>query len=132
MRLNFELPVSKSEESRSLTPKEEVQWVALKDHPVFCPDASSSFPPVAANKNGILSRFPRNLIAWDGASRLYFWDSARKCLHRISLRLGEPEPTSVLAAFPSKVLSFSLSLNVFSLVPRKCRKREGNGNRKRY
>lgn len=50
-------------------------------------------------------------MAWDGASRLYFWDSVKKCLHRISIRLGEPDPTSVLADSPSKVLQADVQLN---------------------
>ncbi|MBA0841689.1 hypothetical protein Goarm_004173, partial [Gossypium armourianum] len=48
---------------------------------------------------------------WDGASRLYYWDSSRQCLHRISIRLGEPDPTSVVAASPSKVLRADKELN---------------------
>lgn len=50
-------------------------------------------------------------MAWDGASRLYFWDSVKKCIHRISIRLGEPDPTSVLADSPSKVLQADVQLN---------------------
>ncbi|XP_057429072.1 nuclear pore complex protein NUP88 [Lotus japonicus] len=86
--------------TRSPTPKEEVEWVPLPDHPVFTAtshDASSSSSSATAAVS-------RNLLAWDGASRLYFWDTDDNCLHRLTLRLGDPDPTSVLAASPSKVL----------------------------
>lgn len=74
----------------------QLEWLPLQDHPVFSP---------AAGDAGISSekRFPTNLMAWDGASRIYFWDSEKNFLHRISVRLGEPEVTSVVAASPSKV-----------------------------
>lgn len=94
MRFNFDLQEAKPEQGRSSTPKNDVEWVPLKNHPVFTSSAAVSAP----------LRSPRNLLAWDGASRLYFWDSNLLCLHQISVRLGEPEPTSVLAASPSKVL----------------------------
>ncbi|KAF2317979.1 hypothetical protein GH714_041304 [Hevea brasiliensis] len=58
------------------------------------------------------ARAPRNLLAWDGSSRLYYWDSSKHCLHRISIRLGEPETTSVLAATPSKVLLANVQIDV--------------------
>ncbi|XP_062092505.1 nuclear pore complex protein NUP88 [Humulus lupulus] len=97
MRFNFEFEEKKTDQGSSSTPKNEVEWVPLKAHPVFTaaavPAHGSNFGPA-----------PTNLLAWDGASRLYFWDSEQLCLHRISLRLGDPEPTSVLAASPSKVL----------------------------
>ncbi|KAH1160413.1 hypothetical protein GYH30_031945 [Glycine max] len=79
--------------SRSQTPKEEVEWVPLPKHPLF-----------TAHGGATTAAASRNLLAWDGASRLYFWDSNKRCLHRLSLRLGDPDPSSVLAASPSKVL----------------------------
>lgn len=93
MRFNFDLEETKPGPSRSATPKDEVEWVPLQHHPVFSSTSSADSPPL------------RNLLAWDGASRLYFWDSDELCLHRISVRLGEPEPTSVSAASPSKVFT---------------------------
>ncbi|KAJ7963993.1 nuclear pore complex protein NUP88 [Quillaja saponaria] len=99
MRFNFDTHETNSEQRRSLTltPKEEVEWVPLRDHPVFTSssavaDGDSTFPA------------SRNLLAWDGTSRLYFWDPQNNLIHRISIRLGEPDATSVLAASPSKVL----------------------------
>ncbi|XP_027335594.1 nuclear pore complex protein NUP88 isoform X2 [Abrus precatorius] len=83
-----------SEPSRSPTPKDEVEWLPLPKHPLF----------TAAANGGSGTAISRNLLAWDGASRLYFWDSNNNFLHRLSLRLGDPDPPSVLAAFPSKVL----------------------------
>ncbi|KAK2981001.1 hypothetical protein RJ640_023327, partial [Escallonia rubra] len=77
--------------SSSSAPKEELQWLPLRHHPAFSAAATND-------------QMPRNLMAWDGASRLYFWDSHKQCLHRISVRLGEPDPASILAASPSKVL----------------------------
>ncbi|CAA3024448.1 nuclear pore complex NUP88 [Olea europaea subsp. europaea] len=74
--------------------KAEIQWVPLQNHPLFSSTA----------ENVGDSSMPRNLMTWDGASRLYFWDSNKMCLHRISIRLGEPDPGSILAASPSKVL----------------------------
>ena len=92
--------------SRSQTPKEEVEWVPLPKHPLF-----------TAHGGATTAAASRNLLAWDGASRLYFWDSNKRCLHRLSLRLGDPDPSSVLAASPSKVLPFlSLSLSLSSFL----------------
>ncbi|KAF8009899.1 hypothetical protein BT93_J0775 [Corymbia citriodora subsp. variegata] len=100
MRFNFNFADPTPElQPRSLTPKEEAQWLPLQNHPVFSLSAAAAGPSAPTN-----SPAPRNLLAWDGSSRLYFWDNEQRCLHRISVRLGEPEPTSVLAASPSKVL----------------------------
>lgn len=100
MRFNFDLSEQSTDSRLSLTPKEEVEWVPLQKHPVF------SAPDAVRNGGGKFNGAPKNLVAWDGASRLYYWDQNAQCLHRISVRLGEPEPTSILAASPSKVLSF--------------------------
>lgn len=97
MRFNFNEPEDTPEPRRSPTPKEPVRWVPLQTHPVF------SSLPSSQDEPAVPQRFPRNFMAWDGDSRLYYWDSTRYLLHRLSLRLGEPEPTSVLAAVPSKV-----------------------------
>ncbi|KAF4353389.1 hypothetical protein F8388_016350 [Cannabis sativa] len=97
MRFNFEFEEKKTDHGRSSTPKNELHWVPLNTHPVFTAPAT---PAHASN----FAPPPTNLLAWDGASRLYFWDSIQLFLHRISVRLGDPEPTSVLAASPSKVL----------------------------
>lgn len=103
MRFNFELTDSNVDPSRqSLTPKEEVQWVPLNSHPLF----------TSLDDGDAAAQAPRNLLAWDGSSRLYYWDSRKHCLHRISIRLGEPEPTSVQAATPSKVLFLPLSFSI--------------------
>ncbi|KAL0452738.1 UNVERIFIED_CONTAM: Nuclear pore complex protein [Sesamum latifolium] len=88
------------------TPKAELQWFPLQNHPLF-----SSAAATAASTPAAAGRMPPNLMAWDGASRLYFWDLNKKCLHRISIRLGEPDPTSILAAFPSKVLQADTPLS---------------------
>ncbi|KAG6735029.1 hypothetical protein I3842_01G299900 [Carya illinoinensis] len=101
MRFNFDLYDSDIVQTRSVTPKDEVQWVPLHNHPVFTSTVA----------HASIASFPGNLVAWDGASRLYFWDSHKNCLRRISIRLGEPEPTSVLAASPSKVLQADMELN---------------------
>lgn len=96
MRHNFG-SVDAEPDSRALTPKEEIKWLPLEKHPVFA-SAGDAGGVGAEDSIG-----PINLLAWDGSSRLYFWDNSRQCLHRITIRLGEPEPTSVLAAYPSKV-----------------------------
>ncbi|CAL0334886.1 unnamed protein product [Lupinus luteus] len=84
-----------------LTPNtDQLQWLPLPQHPLF----TSTTLPTASSAT-------KNLFAWDGASRLYFWDSVNTCLHRLSLRLGDPDPTSVLAASPSKVLQIDTELN---------------------
>ncbi|KAL5734347.1 hypothetical protein ACOSP7_032208 [Xanthoceras sorbifolium] len=103
MRLNFEFDESNSDSRRSVTPKEEVEWLPLQNHPVFSSAADG-------NESGA-GGASRNLVAWDGASRLYYWNSNRRCLHRISIRLGEPDPTTILAASPSKVLQADVKLN---------------------
>ncbi|XP_020550934.1 nuclear pore complex protein NUP88-like, partial [Sesamum indicum] len=88
------------------TPKAELQWFPLQNHPLF-----SSATATAASTPAAAGRMPPNLMAWDGATRLYFWDLNKKCLHRISIRLGEPDPTSILAAFPSKVMQADTPLS---------------------
>ncbi|OWM87430.1 nuclear pore complex protein NUP88 [Punica granatum] len=106
MRYNFDDADSTPEpDRRSLTPKEEVEWLPLEKHPVFAPSGD------AAGAGADAAAAPRNLLAWDGSSRLYFWDNSRQCLHRISIRLGEPEPTSILAASPSKELQADAPIN---------------------
>lgn len=97
MRLNFDIDVKNTDKNSSSAPTEKVEWVPLHNHPIFSAgDVGDTYSTT--------SHTLRNLLTWDGASRLYFWDSDKQCLHRISLRLGEPEPTSVLAASPSKVI----------------------------
>ena len=106
MRFNFDLQDPNLTQRRSVTPKEEVEWVPLQNHPIFSSTTTEDHASTSATSS------PRNLVAWDGATRLYFWDSNKRCLHRISIRLGEPQPTSVLASSPSKVFSLSLSLSL--------------------
>ncbi|CAN4116254.1 unnamed protein product [Withania somnifera] len=84
------------------TPKEELEWLPLQQHPVF----------YAPKMDSSTFAMPKNLLSWDGASRLYFWDSYKSCLHRLSIRLGEPDPTSILAASSSKVLQADVQLNI--------------------
>ena len=113
MRYNFDVPEKEEQQPRApspATPKEEVQWLPLQNHPIF----TTATATAASTGHPSAHRTARNLMAWDGASRLYFWDSVKKCLHRISIRLGEPDPTSVLADSPSKVSSIFVS--VFSLI----------------
>ncbi|KAJ0465946.1 putative nucleoporin NUP88/NUP82 [Helianthus annuus] len=119
MRFNFDIPEPNTKEAltppshsnshsqslsrspSSATPaNDEVEWLPLQNHPIFS-------TPTAAND----APRNRNLMAWDGASRLYYWDLNTQSLHRISLRFGEPDPTSVLAASPSKVLRTDVELN---------------------
>ena len=107
MRFNFDLQDPNLTQRRSVTPKEEVEWVPLQNHPIFSSTTTTTTEDHASTS---ATSSPRNLVAWDGATRLYFWDSNKRCLHRISIRLGEPQPTSVLASSPSKVFSLSLSL----------------------
>ncbi|KAG2262663.1 hypothetical protein Bca52824_069742 [Brassica carinata] len=92
-RSHGDLPLRKSRFAGSLS------------KPTRCSPLSSS-----QDEPAVPQRFPRNFMAWDGDSRLYYWDSTRYLLHRLSLRLGEPEPTSVLAAVPSKVMQPDLQL----------------------
>ncbi|KGN50650.1 nuclear pore complex protein NUP88 [Cucumis sativus] len=111
MRYNFDLNQADSDPPRSLTPKRDVDWLPLKTHPIFTPTSTSSSSSSGHDYGVSVSPPLRNLLASDGASRLYFWDSTKLCLHRISIRLGEPEPTSVLAASPSKVLQPDVQLD---------------------
>ncbi|KAJ8764091.1 hypothetical protein K2173_004994 [Erythroxylum novogranatense] len=106
MRYNFDLAESNQDASgQSPTPK-GVEWVPLQEHPIFAA-ATGGFVDGEAAATG----FPTNLVAWDGASRLYYWDSNNRCLRRISIRLGEREPTCVLAASPSKVLLADMQID---------------------
>ncbi|QCD98580.1 nuclear pore complex protein NUP88 isoform X1 [Vigna unguiculata] len=98
MRITLE-PSSETSPSRSQTPKDEVEWVPLPKHPLF-----------TAHGGATVSGY-RNILAWDGASRLYFWDTNSRILHRLSLRLGDPDPSSVLASSPSKVLQADAELD---------------------
>ncbi|XP_042490538.1 nuclear pore complex protein NUP88 [Macadamia integrifolia] len=102
MKFSFALSETEPEERRTLSPftskEEQLEWVPLQKHPVF--SASINDGAGAVSSSPALS----NLIAWDGASRLYLWDSNKCYLHRFSIRLGDPEPTSVVAASSSKVL----------------------------
>lgn len=91
MRYNFE-------EEDGGRQSEDIEWLPLQHHPVF-----STPPDRDRDRDSSTFTVPKNLLAWDGASRLYFWDSYKTCLHRLSVRLGEPDPTSLLAASPSKV-----------------------------
>ncbi|KAL2940621.1 Nuclear pore complex protein NUP88 [Bienertia sinuspersici] len=118
MRFKFDIPESSDDYDKennlktlipssspsSSTPKDKLQWLPLQDHPVFSTSSTCAF---TLQKK----RFPTNLMAWDGASRIFFWDTDKDCLHRISVRLGEPEPTSVLAASPSRVLQADVELD---------------------
>ncbi|KAK1409351.1 hypothetical protein QVD17_35877 [Tagetes erecta] len=113
MRFNFDIPETNTKEAltpqsqhsqspSSTTPgNDDVEWLLLHNHPVFSTATSSS----------INVQRKRNLMAWDGASRLYYWDVNTQLLHRISLRFGEPDPSSVLAASPSKVLRTDVELD---------------------
>ncbi|VFQ74707.1 unnamed protein product [Cuscuta campestris] len=112
MRFTFDLedPDSNIDDRQSVTPpsntpKEEAEWIPLQNHPVF-----AAADGVAAQTT-VSSKLPKNLLAWDGASRLYYWDSSRRCLHRISIRLGEPDSSFVLASSPSKVLQADVQVN---------------------
>lgn len=113
MRFNFNFSETNSsvEGRQSLTPSspatpaEDVQWLPLQNHPLFTSTNGGS----AASSSS--SEMVKNLFAWDGASRLYFWDSRNRCLHRISIRLGEPDPGFILAAAPSKVLQADVQLD---------------------
>ncbi|CAJ2644041.1 unnamed protein product [Trifolium pratense] len=84
------------------TPKEELEWLPLPKHPLFTTTTTTTTS----------SNVTRNLLAFDEINnRLYFWDSNNNRLHRLSLRLGDPDPTSVLAASPSKVLQTDVVLD---------------------
>ena len=97
MRYSFDIP--SSDDPKTLTPTDpQLQWVPLQNHPLFSTTTATTSTAV-----------PENLLAWDGASRVYYWDSAKHCLNRISIRLGEPDPTSVLAASPAKVPPITFS-----------------------
>ncbi|XP_075486213.1 nuclear pore complex protein NUP88-like [Primulina tabacum] len=100
MRFSYELTETEDRQLVSptpsgSTPKAELQWLPLQSHPIF---------PTATISAASAARTPTNLMAWDGASRLYVWDSHKKCLHWVSIRLGDPDPDSISAGFPSKVL----------------------------
>ncbi|XP_048325962.2 nuclear pore complex protein NUP88 [Ziziphus jujuba] len=111
MRLNFDLHETEPDHQRSgsssSTPKDDVEWIPLRNHSVF----ASAAGRVQDSTTTPSAPVSRNLLAWDGASRLYFWDSNKLCLHRICIRLGDPDPTSVLAAFPSEVLQADVQLD---------------------
>ncbi|XP_050209533.1 nuclear pore complex protein NUP88 [Mercurialis annua] len=103
MKFNFDFTDSKPDSPsphKSPTPQQDTHWIPLTSHPLFTATTTADAPP------------PRSdLLAYDTSSRLYYWDSTKKCLHRISIRLGDPEPTSVLAATPSKVLQTDVEVD---------------------
>ncbi|CAI9091694.1 OLC1v1026783C1 [Oldenlandia corymbosa var. corymbosa] len=103
MRFNFDFSGSNDDGRQSTppstsTPAEDVQWLPLQNHPVFSAADGGALPSPPSTKT------QTNLLAWDGASRLYFWDPSRRCLHRIAIKLGGPDSSSILAASPSKIL----------------------------
>nr|XP_043631960.1 nuclear pore complex protein NUP88 [Erigeron canadensis] len=126
MRLNFDFPESTTDEpltpppppqpqprspsqpqpvspSSATTGNDDVEWLPLQNHPIFSTTTTARpFSNVPRN---------RNLMAWDGASRLYYWDINSQTLNRITLRFGEPDPSSVLAASPPKVMRADVELN---------------------
>ncbi|CAH9090077.1 unnamed protein product [Cuscuta europaea] len=112
MRFTFDLGETDSDtENRqsitppsNTTPKEESQWIPLQNHPVF------TTADVAAQTFKSF-KMPKNLLAWDGASRLYYWDPFKRCLHRISIRLGEPDSSVILASSLSKVLQADVQIH---------------------
>ncbi|XP_076949517.1 nuclear pore complex protein NUP88-like [Bidens hawaiensis] len=123
MKFNFDIPEPTTTQALTLTPTttpippsqspslspstpatDDVDWLPLQNHPVFSTSNSSS-----SNNNNIQRK--RNLMAWDGASRLYYWNVNTQSLHRLSLRFGEPDSNSVLASSPSKVLRPDVELN---------------------
>ncbi|XP_076911940.1 nuclear pore complex protein NUP88-like [Bidens hawaiensis] len=135
MRFNFELPEpttnTNTNKALTLTPTppsqsqsqsqspspstpatDDVDWLPLQNHPVFSTSNSSSNNNNNNNNNNnsIIQR-KRNLMAWDGASRLYYWNVNTQSLHRLSLRFGEPDPSFILATSPSKVLRPDVELN---------------------
>ncbi|KAF9599136.1 hypothetical protein IFM89_035415 [Coptis chinensis] len=76
------------------------EWYPLQSHPT-----------ILSNKS-IDASHSKNIISWDGSSsRLYLWDQTKHSLHRLTVRLGEPEPTSVIASYPSKVLQADVKLD---------------------
>ncbi|CAK9135785.1 unnamed protein product [Ilex paraguariensis] len=101
MRYNFDFSEPNNDErpkTLTSTSKDQVEWLPLQNHPVFTSGTGDD-----GSGHSSTRQMPRNLMAWDGASsRLYYWNPDKKFLHRISIRLGEPDPTSVLAASPSK------------------------------
>ncbi|XP_043723661.1 nuclear pore complex protein NUP88 [Telopea speciosissima] len=110
MKFSFALSETETEEPRTLTPskEEQLEWVPIQKHPFFSAsiNAGSGCSTVSSASSALA-----NLIAWDGASRLYLWDSNMHCLHRFSIRLGDPEPTSVVAASSSKVLQPDIQMH---------------------
>ncbi|PNX67993.1 nuclear pore complex protein [Trifolium pratense] len=89
------------------TPKEELEWLPLPKHPLFTTTTTTTATTTTTSSN-----VTRNLLAFDEINnRLYFWDTNNNRLHRLSLRLGDPDPTSVLAASPSKVLQTDVVLD---------------------
>ncbi|KAK9124483.1 hypothetical protein Sjap_014085 [Stephania japonica] len=100
MRFNFD-DTSKADSSpersptTTATPNHETEWIPLHNHPVFAATPAAS----------AAARTRTNLLAWDGDSRLYFWDSTNNLLHRLRIRLADPDPDpSVLASSLTKVL----------------------------
>ncbi|WCJ33547.1 nuclear pore complex protein-related [Euphorbia peplus] len=74
-------------------------------------NGSQTFTEAIQTQLNSAASAPRNLLAWDASSRLYYWDSTNRCLHCVSVRLGEPESSSVLAASLSKVLQADVQID---------------------
>ncbi|KAK6933019.1 Nucleoporin Nup88 [Dillenia turbinata] len=112
MKFDFNLsePNPNPKSPFSPSPKDNLEWLPLQSHPVFTTITTTTTTTSTASTTAEIDsstttcQMPKNLISWDGTSRLYFWDSNNCLLHQISIRLGEPEATSVIAASPSKVL----------------------------
>lgn len=89
------------------------QWVDLQSHPIFnkaqlradtVDDPSSSFARV-------VSRLPLNLMAWDGFSRLFVWNSTQQCLHSIDIRCSHPYADTIQASTRVKTLRPNMKVN---------------------
>ena len=70
MRFSFDLQDPNLTQRRSVTPKDEVEWVPLQNHPIFYSTTTTTTTEDHVSTSATSS--PRNLMAWDGATRLYF------------------------------------------------------------
>lgn len=96
--------------------QEEEQWVDLQSHPIF--NKAQLFPHTVDDYSSsssfvhVISRLPLNLMAWDGYSRLFVWNTAQQCLHSIDIRCSQPHEETIQASTWVKTLRPNMKVNV--------------------
>eukprot|EP01018_Ginkgo_biloba_P033890 Gb_40787 [translate_table: standard] len=95
---------------------EKGDWIDLQSHPLFnntqlqySHEDSTSFPPGTP-------RLRLNLIAWDGSTRLFLWNSNQQCLHLVDIRCSDPDADTIQATSRFKVFLVLMDVTVSQIA----------------